>query len=56
MSAYYKRWLLDFLEACGAALFIPTLCALLYFGHWALAAAVIVAGLVWLTKPELREN
>lgn len=56
MKAYYKRWLLDFLEACGAALFIPTLCALLYFGHWALAAAVIVAGLVWLTKPESREN
>ena len=51
MKAYYKEWLFDFLEACAAVVFIPGLC-LLFFIHWTLFAAVLIAGIVWLTKPE----
>lgn len=54
MKAYYKEWLLEFLRACAAVLAIPAICLLLWI-HWALFAAVIVAGLIWLTKPKASE-
>ena len=51
MKAYYKEWLLEFLRACVAVAFIPGLCLLLWL-HWALFTAAMIAGIIWLTKPE----